>query len=186
MLRLVAFVAALVTACAASRGHHEFALELVDRASPSKGFRHIGDEILVEQETIDAVREVIELRGGKLLALVQFPQGVHPYLVVALAEREESVDLLMTSVYWGRIQAKWAGRVDTATVESLIHLATATFECSTGAVEDFLFGAALVHWIGEDQVVCDGGWLSDRSALLAKRIQPILDAAAPTYETRHD
>lgn len=146
-------------------------------------FRTIGEEITVNQATVDAVRKAAESHGD-LVAFAQLPQGVHPFMVVAFIERGESVELLMTSVYWGRIQGKWQVLVDLATSKSIVQVATTTFDCSRGPVIDFLFGTALIYWENgtQTQITCLGGWGTEQGATFGARVQSILDLAVATYE----
>ena len=61
-------------------------------------------------------------------------------MVIAFVDQDQSVELLMTSIYWGKIQGKWEASVDPATAESLVELASETFDCRHGPVADHLVG----------------------------------------------
>lgn len=182
MKALILLSLLVVSACASTATREEkFVLELVSRGTPAAAFRVTGEEILISQRTVEAVRAEIH-RTGDLMALATLPQGVHPYMFVAFVRRAERVDLLMTSVYWGKIQGKWKVSIDLATAESFVELATETFDCKSGPVAEHLFGSALIYWTDGDQVTCEGGWGTEVGAAFGERVQPIVDRATATYD----
>jgi hypothetical protein len=171
----------LLGGCASIPTQNQFPEELVSRVAPARPFRSLGAEIRVTQRTIDAVRLAVG-SDDQVMAFAHLPQGVHPFMVVVFVRKDEAVDLLMTSVYWGGIQGKWQGSVDIATVESIVGLATEGFHCTKGPVVGALVGAVLIHWVDGEQVVCDGGWGTEAGAFFGDRFQPLADRAQKTYE----
>ena len=181
-MRLLSLVLALlIGACTSMPKQERFALELINRNAPAAAFRAIGEEITVTQLIVDTARAAVD-SDDRLMAFAQLPQGVHPYMVIAFVKRKQAIEVLMTSVYWGKVQGKWRASIDPATVESIVQLATNTFDCSRGLITEFLFGTALIHWPEGDQVDCDGGWGTEQGAAFAERFQPIFDGADLTYE----
>ena len=176
------FLVASGLGCASTATPEHFARELVYPVPPSRGFRSIGEEIFVDQGTIELMRSLVEARGENLVAVLQLPQGFHPYMVLAFTETGGRTEVLATSVYWGRVQGKWLAELDNEEVRSIIELAVATFECSSGRVSEPVTGAALIYWPSGSQVSCDGGFHSEEGVVVAERIQPILDEARPIYE----
>lgn len=182
MMRLLPFLLLLLSSgCGSMTTPGQFARELVIRSAPVLSFRSTGDEITIDQRTIDAVRTAVEAEN-ELMAIVQLPQGVHPFMVVVFVKKDQEVDLLMTSVYWGRIQGKWLSTVDFATAESLVQAATKQFRCEKGSVEDFIFGTTVIYWVDGEQMTCDGGWGTEEGATFGRRFQRIFDRARSTYE----
>lgn len=171
----------LLSACTSVTGHDDFATELVSREAPAPPYRVLQDEKLVTQQTVDAIRAAVP-SSGRLLAVAQLPQGFHPFLVVAFVERDGIVDLLMTSVYWGRIQGKYEVSVDLSSARSLVESAKSTFDCRSGPLTEFLFGSTLIYWKDGSQVVCDGGWMTEEGAAFGRQFQPLLDEAVVHYE----
>jgi hypothetical protein len=168
--------------CVSTATPEHFAQELVHPVPPSRGFRSLGQEIFVDQGTIELMRSLVEARGENLVAILQLPQGVHPYMVLAFTETGGGTEVLATSVYWGRVQGKWLAKLDNEELRSIIEQAVATFECRSGRVSDPVTGAALIYWPSGSQVSCDGGFVSKEGAVVAERIQPILDEARPIYD----
>ncbi len=177
----ILFAALSVVACSAVPKPGPFAHELVARSPPARSFQAVGEELLLDQATVEALKSQIDGSDGRLMALLQLPQGIHPYLVLVFIEREDSIEVASTEMFWGMVRSKWFRTVDTETAESIISAASRTFECESGPIADFLFGAALVHWPSGEQIVCDGGWLSGEGTAVAEQAQPILDGSELTY-----
>lgn len=164
--------------CSATSPRESFAEELVSPTPPSRGFGTIAEEILGGQETIEAMRDLVEARGGDLLAVLHLAQGVHPFMVLAFVATDEETEVLATSVYWGKVQEKWVAHLKTEEAREFLARGLGAFDCSSELAAEPLFGAALIHWLDGSQVTCAAGWFLEEGSELGERDRAILHAAS--------
>ena len=147
---------------------------------PRRTFRRIGEEVVVDQQVLNNMRDESKRRGETLLAVALIPRGVHPYTVFAFTERSDQIQVYETAMFWGLIQGKWRATTPRSRLQDIVRSA-AEFECATGPVLEPLFGAILIHWPQGAQVTCDGGWLSAASTEFMARLEEVGRAAEQTY-----
>lgn len=147
--------------------------------------RSLDREVLFDQRTIEAMRAVATDEGHELLAALKLPEGLHPYSVFAFVKRHDEIELVVTTISWGSVLAKWTGTVSDEELGALTERAAAgSFRCSAGGASgDFLAVAPLfVRWTDDVQATCVGDWFAEGDEELVELVDEFLASARQTYE----
>lgn len=147
--------------------------------------RSFDREVLFDQRTIEAMRVLAADEGDELLAVLKLPEGLHPYSVFAFVERQDEIELVVTTISWGTVLAKWRGTVSGEELVALAERAAAgTFRCRAGgAAGDVLAVAPLfVRWSDDGQATCVGDWFAEGDEELLELVDELLASARQTYE----
>lgn len=141
-------------------------------------------EVLFEQRTIEAMRANGAEEDRELLAALKLPEGFHPYSVFAFLERQEGIEVVVTTISWGTVLAKWTGTTSAEQLETLTELAAAgTFRCSAGEYVNVAgIEPVFVHWTDDGQVTCVGDWFAGNDEDLVSVVDEIWSSTRQTYE----
>jgi hypothetical protein len=150
----------------------DFAVALL-RDDPAVCNVSFGFEIQPEREAIREVHKLLTSRSEELLAIGYLMNGVHPYTLFIFLGRSGHIRVIETTMYWGRVQAKWLGVLQKDDFTRLINDTRAALPC--GAPQPLPnLGAALIVYQQGGEVQCSAELFTDQPEGFAQPLRRYL------------
>lgn len=180
-------VTAAVSCRSFSPAPHDLARELLSTGPPSPTFQRVTTDIHVDQAVLDAMRSRAASDGVTLLAVARVPRGIHPYEVLVWLQKNDTVAIVNTAVYWGRVDGKWRTSATRDEIAELATAAEAEFACVQGPLREAIYGTGYAIWRGDQQTTCERGlFAGDEHSTFSTLLEEIYDREVQSYDAFAD